>query len=774
MSVFSSQTVTVASEPDGSFGLRIDVPGKSLNVLSRQVMADLAAALDALQEQPRIPVLVVRSGKKSGFLAGGDLAEFAALPSEGEARAVSAAGQALFARLAALKGPSVAVVHGPCLGGGLELALACDYRLVMDRPDTQLGLPEVELGLLPGWGGTVRLPRIVGLERALKVILSGKRLGAREALAWGLADEIAKTEEELRERFARLLFRAVAQGKRSPSWLPFRTWRQRLLEGNFIGRGLLFSGTERLLRARVPDDMPAPLEAMEAVRIGLKRGPEAGFAAEREAAARLALSPACRNLIGLFLQRESARKAIDAPATRRVGVLGAGVMDAGIAQAVALAGLEVVVREADEPALKAGLARIDALFAKGKQAGKVSADKAEKARHAIQSTLAWDGFDRADVIVEAIVEDREAKRALLREAGQRFPEAILASNTSSLTIGSLAEGMPSPQRFAGLHFFNPVHKMPLVEVAGHAGTSAQTAAKLLRLAVALGKVPVLVGDGPGFVVNRILMPYLAEGVLLVSEGLAIASVDGAMRRFGMPMGPLELLDQIGLDVAAHVARQAGDTGTAAQVFQALASKGWLGGKSGKGFYVHSGKKAAPPRRGPGPGPAAGHGSGPDGVLAAGGAPGRGPRAHGACHGGRGVEGARRGPGRRRGHRHGDGVRRRLGAAPGRAAGLCQDARRGRRARIAGTDGGPAGTALQCSGKGMIRRRGTGRERWRCTPAARAGQWCRRPSSGRPRGRVPRPPRQAGSRRGGWLPCGKPSAPCGPDGVPPRRTSRRRT
>ncbi|MBY0227745.1 MAG: enoyl-CoA hydratase/isomerase family protein, partial [Gemmataceae bacterium] len=287
MSVFTSSTINVGSEPDGSYELRLDVPGRSLNVIDRQVLADLGAALAVLEKLPRLPVLVVRSGKKSGFVAGADLAEFAALPGEAEARAISAEGQALFGRLANLKGPSVAVVHGPCLGGGLELALACDYRLVMDRPDTQLGLPEVELGLLPGWGGTVRLPRVVGLERALQVILSGKRLGAAEALAWGLADEIAKTEEDLRERFARLLFRAVAQGKRRRDWLPYVTWRQRLLEGNFIGRGLVFRGTERLLRQRVPDDMPAPLEAMEAVRTGLSGGPVAGFAAEREAAARL-------------------------------------------------------------------------------------------------------------------------------------------------------------------------------------------------------------------------------------------------------------------------------------------------------------------------------------------------------------------------------------------------------------------------------------------------------------------------------------------------------
>jgi 3-hydroxyacyl-CoA dehydrogenase/enoyl-CoA hydratase/3-hydroxybutyryl-CoA epimerase len=592
MSVFQSETVTVGKEPDGSFELRLDVPGRSVNVLTRQMLADLDNALAALEKQPRLPVVVVRSGKKTGFLAGADLAEFVAIRTADEARNVSEAGQKVFSRLEKLSGPTVAVIHGPALGGGLELALACDYRLVYDRPDTQLGLPEVELGLLPAWGGTVRLPRIIGLEPALQVILGGKRLDAKEAKALGLADEVAATEAELRERFGNLLVRAVGVGKVARRGLPLRTWRQWFIESNFLGRWVLFGGAERRLQERIPDDMPGPKEALESVRTGVQDGAEEGFTYERNAAARLSSTPACRNLIGLFFQREGAKKVptelADATEAKRVAVVGAGVMGAGIAQACALAGLNVVVREVSPAALTAGMERIDALFARAAGRGKVSATQASKARAAIVGTVNWDGFESADVVIEAAVEDLAIKRELFAELARRcHPEAVLATNTSSLTVLSIAEGMPTAERVAGMHFFNPVHKMPLVEVVRHPGTSNEAVGRLVKLAIALGKVPAVVNDGPGFVVNRVLMPYLAEAVQMVAEGVGAAAVDKVMKRFGMMAGPLETLDQIGLDVAAHVARQSGEATLAGAVFAKMVEKGWLGAKSGRGFYEHS-------------------------------------------------------------------------------------------------------------------------------------------------------------------------------------------
>lgn len=601
MSIYHSDTLTIHRDNDGSFVLILDVPDKSLNVVTRQVLADLEGALDALDKQPRIPVLVIRSGKKTGFLAGADIEEFTRITDVAGAIALSETGQRLFNRLAALSAPSVAVIHGPCLGGGLELAMACDYRLVFDKPSTQLGLPEVELGLLPAWGGTQRLPRIIGLERALQVILGGKRLSAREAFDWGLVDAYAATEAELRTQFSRLVLRAVGEGKRPRKRLPLRGWRQRVLESNLFGKRVIFQGAERLLRQRVPDDMPAPLEALDVVRAGVSRGLEAGLLREREAAARLGNSPASRHLVQLFFQREALRKPPGLDAARevkRLGVVGAGVMGAGIVQLAALQGCDVYVQEVNAAALAAGMARIDELFRKAVERRRLSAEEAQEKRARVRGTVAWEGFERVDLAIEAASEDLAIKRNLFRELSSRVANTtVLATNTSSLAVKLLQEAVSGVDRLAGMHFFNPVHKMPLVEVVRTPETAEATVALLLRFAIDLGKIPVPVGDGPGFVVNRVLMPYLDEGVRLVGEGLKVQDIDRLMRRFGLPMGPLELLDQIGLDVAAHVARtvrqQLGQPVEEGGVFARLAESGWLGQKSGQGFYVHTGRKARP-------------------------------------------------------------------------------------------------------------------------------------------------------------------------------------
>jgi 3-hydroxyacyl-CoA dehydrogenase/enoyl-CoA hydratase/3-hydroxybutyryl-CoA epimerase len=600
MQLFRSATILVERDSDGSVSLKLDVPDRAVNVFNRQVFADLDAALDAAAAS-QAPLVVVRSGKKSGFVAGADLHEFLGIQDSAAATAVSATGQRLFDKLASLPMPTMAAMHGPCLGGGLEFALACDYRLVFDKPNTQLGLPEVELGLLPGWGGTQRLPRVIGLERALRVILDRKRLSAAEAYRWGLADALAATEEELRQQYALLAARAIAEGKRPRDRLPLGTWRQRLLESNPLGRRVLFRATERLMRRRVWDDMPAPFEALEAIRTGINDGLRAGLAYEREAAGRLAVSPACRNLIALFFQTEKARKLPEelrgsTPAeVHRVGIVGAGTMGAGIAQLAALKGCKVIVQEVSQAALDAGIERIAGLFRKAVERRLLTEPESAERLAAIQGTVNWQGFENVDVVIEAALEDLDAKRTLFRELEARTrPTTVLATNTSSLPVERLQEGLTHPQRVAGMHYFNPVHKMPLVEVARTPATNETTLATLTQLASNLGKTPVVVRDSPGFVVNRILMPYLNEAVLLVAEGLPIEQIDQVMKRFGMPMGPLELLDQIGLDIASHVAGSmqsvlAGRFEPNA-AFEKMRAAGLLGQKSGRGFYLHSGKK----------------------------------------------------------------------------------------------------------------------------------------------------------------------------------------
>jgi 3-hydroxyacyl-CoA dehydrogenase/enoyl-CoA hydratase/3-hydroxybutyryl-CoA epimerase len=600
MSIFRGETVEVERDVDHSVHLILDVPDRAVNVINRQVLMDLDEALDAIAAAARTTLLVVRSGKKSGFVAGADLVEFESVAEAATAEGIAAAGQRVFAKLAALEMPTIAAVSGFCLGGGLELALACDYRLVSDHPGTRLGLPEVGLGLLPAWGGTQRLPRVVGLEPALRLILTGKKVNAREALALGLADAIAPTEAEVRRQFSILAMRAVHEGKRRRRRLPLRTWRQRLLELTSPGRRVIFRATRRALERRVPNDMPAPYEALEAVRVGLTGGMEEGLAFERSAVGRLATSAACRNLVGLFLAGERAKKlpeelGAEPAEVRRVGVVGAGVMGAGIAQLAALKGCHVIVREVNAEALEAGQARVAGLFRKAVERGRLSPEEAARRQGALRWTLNWDEFSEVDAVVEAAVEDPRVKEEVFRALGERTrPEAVLATNTSSLPVASLQQGVPRPERVAGMHFFNPVHKMPLVEVVRAPGTSPAALATLARWAVRLGKTPVVVGDGPGFVVNRILMPYLNEAVLLVAEGMEVGAVDRVMKKFGMLMGPLETLDEVGLDVAAHVARSTapvlGERFGANPAFEKMCSRGWLGRKAGRGFYTHKGKK----------------------------------------------------------------------------------------------------------------------------------------------------------------------------------------
>jgi len=595
MALFQTDNLSVTLAADGVATLLLDVLDHSMNVFNRQVLADLDAAFDRIAADPAVKLLVIRSGKPTGFIAGADLHEFTTVTKPSDAEELSLAGQRLFDKLADLHVPTVAVISGPCLGGGLEFALACDYRVVIDQPKTQLGLSEIELGLLPGWGGTQRLPRVVGVERALKIILGGRRLKAKEALEWGLADQVREAEGEV------LPPGLTEAGKRPKTGLPLRTWRQRLLESNAVGRWLLFRGAERVVRRRTPGDFPAPFEALQAVRTGIKEGMAAGLAYERAGIGRLASTPACRNLIHLFFQREQARKippkyqARGEPPVRQVALVGAGTMGAGIAQLAAIKGCNVVIREVNDTALAGGVLRILALFNKAAERGVISDEEAKRRLNSIHGTTAWKGFADVDLVVEAVIEELEAKRAVFRELEKEVPpSAVLATNTSSLTVAQLQEGLKHPGRVAGLHFFNPVHKMPLVEVIQGPATTDETVGALVRWAIQLGKTPIVVKDSPGFVVNRILMPYLNEAVLLASEGIPVPDIDKAMRRFGMPMGPLELLDQIGLDVAAHIARAMeplfADRFPPNPAFHRMQGYGWLGQKNGLGFHRYQGRK----------------------------------------------------------------------------------------------------------------------------------------------------------------------------------------
>jgi 3-hydroxyacyl-CoA dehydrogenase/enoyl-CoA hydratase/3-hydroxybutyryl-CoA epimerase len=591
MAFFQTDNLWINQLADGVAALVLDVPNRKVNVLTGQVFSDLETALDRVSAETSFRLLILRSGKATSFCAGADLKEFGIGKTAEEYAAFSARGQEVFNKLASLRMPTVAVIAGGCLGGGLEMAMACDYRVVVDRPETKLGLPETELSLIPGWGGTQRLPRLIGLERALQIILGGARLSARQAHRWGLADDVVQDSDEPPAFLAR-------PSKRTLFSLPLRTWRQRLLESNGLGRWLIFRGTKRLLARRLPDDMSAHGEALQAVRVGLKQGMAAGMAHEQAAIGRLATSPACRNLVGLFFRREQARKISPLEPEHkihRVGIIGAGTMGAGIAQLAVLQGCEVVVREAGDMALGLAMLRLMGLLQQAVAKGLLSASALTAKLSAVHGTTAWKGFDNLDLVIEAIDENLERKQKIFQELENHVSETTpLASNTSSLRIEDIQKGMSHPERVAGLHFFKPVHKMPLVEVVPASRTEKPIADILSSWAVSLGKTPIVVKDSPGFLVNRILMPYFNEAVFMISEGLSIDRIDEAMRKFGMAMGPLEVLDQVGLDVATHISRAIepvfGERFELQPAFQIMEERRLLGKKTEIGFYRYRGKR----------------------------------------------------------------------------------------------------------------------------------------------------------------------------------------
>jgi 3-hydroxyacyl-CoA dehydrogenase/enoyl-CoA hydratase/3-hydroxybutyryl-CoA epimerase len=594
MAFFQTKNLWINQLADGVAALVLDVPDRKVNTITPRVLDDLDAALVRVAAEPSFQLLLLRSGKAGSFCAGADIHYLAGLKDAAEAMRLAERGQHLFQKLTELRVPTAAVISGSCLGGGVELALACDYRVVVDHPKTQLAFPEVELGILPAWGGTQRLTRLVGLENALQLLLSGRRLGARDAVRLGLADELSADEQQPPSFLARPAKRPLPRG------LPLRTWRQRLLESTPLGRGLIYRGTRRLLQRRLPEDMPAPWQILDVVRRGLRDGLVAGLGYERQALGELAETPACKNLLRLFLQREQTRRA---PAQakkeerpyRKVGVIGGGLMGSGIAQWAAMHGCEVHLREANEIALAMGVVRILALFKQALESGQITPRDYEQRLANVHGTSAWKGFADVDLVVEAVSEEPELKRQVLRDLEAEISRsAVVVSATSSLRIAELQEGMATPARLAGAHFFHPVQKMTLVEVIRGPATKSDVIATLASWLGRHGKTPVSVKDSPGFLINRVLLPYLSEAVLLVSEGARVDRVDQAMKRFGMVLGPLEWLDLIGLDhaldtanrLSASLGEDFADRVVGLGRIEPLRRAGWLGQKNGIGFYRH--------------------------------------------------------------------------------------------------------------------------------------------------------------------------------------------
>jgi 3-hydroxyacyl-CoA dehydrogenase/enoyl-CoA hydratase/3-hydroxybutyryl-CoA epimerase len=585
----SAFTCTTA---DGIARLVLDLPGEPINKITRDVREELADLLTLIGGDPAVRAVVLLSGKPDTFIAGADIDEFVALPSRREAFALARGGQELVNRLPDLGKPVVAAIHGACLGGGLEAALACTYRVATDHDKTRIGLPETQLGIIPAAGGCQRLPRLIGLQPALDVILAGKTLPALPAYRRGIVDELV--HPAILERVALEAARRLAAG-----WRPQRKRsgvRRLVLERNPAGLRLTTSLARKQVLRKTGGHYPAPLAALRAVEHGLRYGVEAGLEMEAEMFADLAVGEVSRELVRIFFATTALKKdrgAEHAPEPRpvnRLALVGAGFMGSGIAgTAVAHAGIDVRLRDTALPLVAKGLRGARRIVDDRLKRHRITRYEHRRLAALLSAGTDWSGFGRADLVIEAVFEDLAVKHGVFREAEQKTrDDCVLASNTSTIPIEQIASVTRHPERVLGMHFFSPVEKMPLLEVIVTSRTAPWALATAVDVGRRMGKTVIVVQDRPGFWVNRILGPYLGEAGRLVQEGVPIERIDWLMKRFGFPVGPIALLDEIGLDVAAKAAQVLfeayGDRLRPLEGLARLVSDGRLGRKSGRGFY----------------------------------------------------------------------------------------------------------------------------------------------------------------------------------------------
>jgi len=555
--------------------LTLDRAGSPVNALSRAVLDEFDQIVERLSfEPPR--GLVIRSGKSAGFVVGADLKEFAGYEQGGSVIDQVRNGQAVFERLARLRCPTAVAIHGHCMGGGTELSLACNYRIASDDASTRIGLPEVKLGIFPGWGGSARLPRLIGAPKALEFMLTGRTASAASARALGLVDAIATPERLLDVAKEWVRRRPAAPfGRRALAWAT-NLWPVRQALAPVLRK-------QTAAKAR-PEHYPAPFALIETWRRG-GSSIRQRLDLEARAVAKLAQTPTCRNLIRVFFLQErlKAQGAGVEHCIVRIHVVGAGVMGGDIAAWAALRGFEVTLQDREDAYVRPAIERGRALFAKKLRAP----ERVEAASRRLVADVEGAGVAEADLVIEAIFENLEAKQALYRQLEPRMkPDALLASNTSSIPLDELRAAVATPGRFLGLHYFNPVALMPLVEIVRHDRLDPAAEKRAAALCKALDKLPIAVAGTPGFLVNRILMPYLLEAIRILKEGVPAPVIDKVARKFGMPMGPIELADTIGLDVCASVGRELAPflgldlpEGIDTQL-----EAGHRGKKTGQGFY----------------------------------------------------------------------------------------------------------------------------------------------------------------------------------------------
>ncbi len=565
----------------------IDCPEAKVNTLDETLLNALEETAQQLAKEDMNAVIVV-SGKPKGFIAGADINIIEGVTDQSVAEEMARRGQEVFQQWADLKHPVVAVINGHCLGGGMEFVLACDARLC--TRDAQLGLPEVKLGILPGFGGTQRLPRLVGLTKALELILSGRVLSADKAYRAGLIDKIIDQDDLYQQ--ALTFTKNLRKGDRAKKPGGWQSW---LLEGNPIGRALLFNKSAEMLAKKTKGHYPAPLKALDVIRRTCTMALKDGLDIEAEALGELAISKESKNLIHIYQLSQRAKhipaKDQEPENIETAAVLGAGVMGSGIAWLLARKGLQVSLKDIAETAVSDGLKRIREWADKKPSKGN------EEAVSRITGTTEDDHLAGCKLVIEAVLEKMAVKKQVIQQTEQKLDsQAIFASNTSSLSISEMQTASQRPGQIIGLHFFNPVDRMPLVEIIRGKETSEQTIATISALTNKLGKTPILVKDSPGFLVNRLLVVYLNEACLLVDEGVDWQSIDKIALEFGMPMGPFRLIDEVGIDIANEVGKilcKAFPYLQESPLLQKVEEAGLLGKKNQRGFYNYHDKNSHP-------------------------------------------------------------------------------------------------------------------------------------------------------------------------------------
>jgi 3-hydroxyacyl-CoA dehydrogenase/enoyl-CoA hydratase/3-hydroxybutyryl-CoA epimerase len=559
---------------DGICVLTFDRPESGANIFDAPTMQNLSEHLDAIEKDSAVRGVIVTSAKKSIFIAGADLKTLLEQAQTGELRAFIAEGQKVFNRLAMLKVPTVAAIHGACAGGGYEITLACDYRVASNDPATKIGLPETTLGLVPAWGGATRLPRLLGADVAAAVILKGKLYGADEALKLGLVDEVTE-----RVQLLEVARRNLGEGKRKAS----------------------ASKTSLTAPAPKAGGNAAPGRAYEIIQRSGDSSIDESLAMEVDAISELGATDATQNLIRNFFLAEKYRKGSSKTAPDKIAhaaVIGAGIMGSGIAQWLSSRGVSVILRDVDSAAIDRGLANIEKTYADAVKRGLLNADKAQEGRARIVASTQPGMMRDVQIVIEAASEKLEIKKKIFVDlAASTPPTAILATNTSALPIDELATATGSPERVVGLHFFNPVSRMKLIEVVIGRQTSDETRDWALGFARQIGKLPVMVRDSPGFLVNRVLFPYLLDAAEIFQSGVAAEQIDQALVQWGMPMGPLRLIDEIGVDITVDIAdtleKAFGARDRAPEILRKMHNAKMLGRKSGGGFYKYEGKQQTP-------------------------------------------------------------------------------------------------------------------------------------------------------------------------------------